>query len=326
VIDWALAAARAVHFAATLLLEGGLAFRVLVAGPMRGGDARSLLRSFDRIAAGAFVVAILSGAAWLLLLAAELGGSSVADALSDGTAWLLLTQTQFGMAWQARAAAFLLLAICMVAANRTSHSAVWQNLGLLLSIALAGSIAWSGHAAATPGALGNVHLALDFLHLTAAGLWVGGLLPFTILLLKAKRDSAHRLSRRFSTLATASVLILLPTGIANGWLALSGLEALTGTLYGRLLLAKIGLFLLMLAFAAVNRFMLTPQLPNATLRKQARTRLVIHSGCETALGVFILALVGVLGLLDPAGHDHSMALAISAPSSGAAASSIRLLF
>lgn len=305
-IDGALAAARAVHFGATLLLEGTIAFDVLVAGPALAGavDLRMVKRPLNWIAPGAFLVAILSGAAWLILLAAELAGAPIASAMSDGTAWLLLTQTQFGIAWQARAAGFLLLALCMLARKRT-EAAHWT--ALVVSIGLAGSIAWSGHGAATPGAAGNVHLTLDFMHLSAAGLWVGGLLPFALLLLDTRPDAAGRLSLRFSALATASVLILLPSGIANAWFVLPSANALTATLYGKLLLAKIALFLLMLAFAAVNRFVLIPKLSHEASAGRSASRLAIHSGCELALGLVILAIVGVLGILDPGGHNHSAA-------------------
>jgi putative copper resistance protein D len=303
VIDGALAAARAVHFAATLLLEGSIAFGVLVGRPSAAGEMVSR-RNANWIEAAAFVVAIVSGAAWLLLVGADTAGSSVSAAISDGTAWLLLTQTQFGSAWQARAAGFLLLAMCMIAAHRKHAPSAWSVVALLLSIALAGSIAWSGHGAATPGVPGDVHVALDFLHLAAAGLWLGGLLPFTLILLHSS-GPAHELSRRFSALATASVLILLPTGIANSWFALPSIAALTGTLYGQLLLAKIGLFLLMLAFAAVNRFVLVPQLASEASAKRSTARLVIHSGCEIALGVVILGIVGVLGILSPMLEHHN---------------------
>ncbi len=40
-------------------------------------------------------------------------------------------------------------------------------------------------------------------------------------------------------MATVSVLIVLPTGIINGWSILPSLGALTGTLYGQLLLTKV---------------------------------------------------------------------------------------
>ena len=42
--------------------------------------------------------------------------------------------------------------------------------------------AWTGHAASTPYTLRYLHLASDALHLTAASAWIGGLVPFALLL------------------------------------------------------------------------------------------------------------------------------------------------
>lgn len=336
-IDGTFVAARAVHFAATLLLQGCIVFQFFVARDALGGDRRdAAFRAIGCVAAGAWIVAAISAVAWFLSLAAELEGASALDALSDGTAWTLLTQTQFGWDWLARAAGFVLLALLFFSLrpqpqgpfvpaeagiqflnsiegrtgsrlSRGRTEEIWPPAVLIaLSMALTGSLAWSGHGAATPGARGDLHLAADILHLVAAGIWLGGLVPYAMLL-AMRPGAAAEATARFSWLATIGVLVLLPTGIVNGWAILPGLAALTGTLYGKLLLAKIGLFLLMLAFAGVNRFVLTPRLASAK-SSDARTRLIIHSGCEIALGLAILALVGVLGTLAPAGeHRHDMA-------------------
>jgi copper resistance protein D len=309
VIDGAFAATRAAHFAATLLLQGWLVAQFFLTERTLAAEVKHdrFVRCFSNAtAAAAWSVAVASAAAWLLLLAAELADSSVYQALSDGTAWTLLTQTQFGWVWIGRLAAFMLLAVILSIANR---SRIARLSAIALAVALAGALAWSGHAAATPGAAGALHLGADILHLIASGIWLGGLLPFAILL-AAYPDVAAEITRRFSSLATLSVLILLPTGIINGWLILPNIEALTGTLYGQLLLAKIALFLLMLAFAGVNRFVLTPQLSIANLSDRARQRLIIHSRCEIALGLAILAIVGVLGTLTPQQeHQHHAAAA-----------------
>ena len=61
-------------------------------------------------------------------------------------------------------------------------------------------------------------------------------------------------------LAIASVAALLGTGIVNAWILVGSLHALLVTEYGRLLMLKLAVFAIMLAFAAVNRFWLTPRL------------------------------------------------------------------
>ena len=104
--------ARAVHFAATLLLTGGLAFRCFVAEPvfLHAGvhaKAGSALEIWLRprlawIIWAALAAALVSGAAWLVLLAGEIGGVPAAQALAEGLPWTVLTQTTFGDAWTLR--------------------------------------------------------------------------------------------------------------------------------------------------------------------------------------------------------------------------------
>jgi putative copper resistance protein D len=296
--------ARALHIGATLLLEGCMVFAAFVAPRASYGGRDVTFHRFLRwtIAAN-WIVCILSGAAWLLLLAAMLADSSVTGALTDGTAWTLLTQTQFGRVWIARGIGLMLLALCLANAGCIRRDGRVTGLTVVLVIALTGSLAWSGHGAATPGSRGDLHLASDILHLIASGIWVGGLLPFAVLL-RSQLRSAAAITHRFSTLATASVLILLPSGLVNGWMIIRNVDALLASRYGQLLIAKVALFLLMLAFAAVNRFVLTAQLSEPNLSEKARGRLIINSGCEILLGAAIVALVGVLGTIAPGQHFH----------------------
>jgi putative copper resistance protein D len=59
----------------------------------------------------------------------------------------------------------------------------------------------------------------------------------------------------------------------------------------------------MLAFAAVNRFSLTPRLAVASGKeRQAVRQLMRNSVVEIVLGFSILAIVGMLGALHPAIH------------------------
>jgi putative copper resistance protein D len=304
-IDVGLVLARAVHFAATLLIEGAVVFGVVVLRAPNGGKYRPSLPGLDTMVAAAWAFALLSGAAWLVLLAAQIDGTGPGAALRDGTDWALLSATQFGASWRWRLAGFVALAAVLIMAKRLPASrCALDIIAILLSMALAGSLVWSGHGAATPGAIGDLHLAADVVHLIAAGIWLGALLPFALVLLGAgERADIEAITRRFSALALASVLALMVSGIVNGWLLVGSLSALVTTLYGALLLAKLALFLLMLAFAAVNRLVLTPRL--VALSKSAgnaRSRLAIHSVCELALGAAILMLVGVLGTLAPPAH------------------------
>ena len=103
---------------------------------------------------------------------------------------------------------------------------------------------------------------------------------------------------RFSILGQVSVGTLLATGVFNACILVGSLRALVTTDYGLVLLCKIGLFAAMVCVATVNRFYLTPRLPDpAAMGELERNALI-----EAALGLVILTIVGLLGILPPGSH------------------------
>jgi hypothetical protein len=109
----------------------------------------------------------------------------------------------------------------------------------------------------------------------------------------------------FSTLGIASVATLLATGLINTWYLAGSVPALVGTDYGRLLLAKIAVFLCMVAIAAFNLLRLTPRIvkiANVTAAQHALGQLRRNAAIETVAGAIVLTIVGVLGTLPPAIH------------------------
>jgi putative copper resistance protein D len=306
-----LVAARFLHFAAAILLTGVFAFECLVARPAlrRAGAAPTSSLALDWLAWASLVLAIGSGAVWLVEVAAGMSGKPVGAALSRGAVAIVLTRTQFGQDWLLRFALAVLLGFCLLGRRRASAAIGW--MALVLAAAMLASLAWAGHGASTPGAAGDLHLAADFLHLLAAGLWLGTLPPLILFLAELRRIGgpdwvavAVMATRRYSTLAIASVTILLAGGLVNTWFLAGTVPALVGTGYGRLLLTKIGLFVAMLMVAAVNLLRLTPRLARggAVLRTVGRLR--TNAGIETALGLGVVAVVSVLGTVPPGLHTE----------------------
>jgi putative copper resistance protein D len=160
--------------------------------------------------------------------------------------------------------------------------------------------------------MGDLHLAADALHLIAAAAWIGGLVPLALLLSAARGNQAFAwaslardAAQRFSALGVVSVGTLLVSGIVNAWILVGSVHALLVTGYGQLLMLKIAVFAIMLAFAAVNRFWLTPQLaisPEDGAERKALRQLTRNSVIEIALGFTIFAIVGALGTMHPAVH------------------------
>jgi putative copper resistance protein D len=178
----------------------------------------------------------------------------------------------------------------------------------LLGIAFVISLAWCGHSGAGIGLSGDFQVSADAVHLVTAAAWVGGLLPLLIFIRPSVTISAterYQLVKRFSLLATWAVGLLIASGIVNTWYMTDGMRHLVGTEYGSLVLAKVGLLVIMLGFASVNRFWLTPQLPTSQGEKTAR-QLCISTTAEIALGLIVVCVVAVLGQLEPAGHVHTM--------------------
>jgi copper resistance protein D len=309
-VDAPLIVIRAIHFGATAVTAGALIFGAVVAKPaLRSEAMATLLRTqTQRVAWTGLAITIASGVVWLLFEAASMSGLPLREAVAPGVLSTVLNQTQFGLVSEIRMVLAIILAACL-AFDRFAP-ANW--LAPAAALGLTAAIAWTGHAASTPGAIGNLHLASDALHLSAAAGWIGGLVPLTLLLAVASRHQAvawallaRDAAERFSTLGMVSVATLVFTGIVNAWILVGSLHALVSTEYGRLLMFKIAVFAVMLVFAAVNRFWLTPRLgvvPGSETQLWALRQLTRNSSIEIALGFVIFAMVGMLGTLHPAIH------------------------
>jgi copper resistance protein D len=308
--DW-LIVVRAIHFAASAMVAGVLLFRIAVAGPaLRQAPPTAQLVEGKtlRFAWISLGLATASGAAWILLQAPAMSGLAFREAMTADVIGTVVTETQFGLFSEIRFALAMIVAACL--AYDRHPTARW--LGLASSLGLIAAIAATGHAGATEGAAGLVHLATDAIHLVASAAWIGGVVALVLLITATRRtvpDAWPSLVRdateRFSILAILSVSALLVTGIVSGVILVGSFHALLVTRYGQLLMLKIALFAVMLGFAAVNRFWLTPRLAglaNGARELDAVRRLTRNCNVEIALGLAIFAIVGVLGTRHPAIH------------------------
>lgn len=310
-IDGPLVLTRAVQFAAAAATAGVLMFRTCVAEPaLRAspeGYARVQARMAELAWAGLAIV-VATGAVWLALQTVSITGLGWREAMSSGAMWVVVNETQFGRVTEIRAALAVLLATCLLL-DRFVPS---RWLALAAGLGLVAAIAWTGHAGSTPGQLGNFHLAADVLHLGAASAWIGGLVGLLIVFAVGRRRSAFEWGSlqlnavlRFSTIGMISVAALILSGIVNAWILVGSFRALLATDYGRLLLLKLAVFAVMIGFAAVNRFWLTPRLAlvsRAETQRAALAALTRNALIEFVLALAIFAMVGVLGTLHPAIH------------------------
>jgi putative copper resistance protein D len=310
------------HLLGATLLVGVFAFLVLVARPAaRTADPRAqdLLAPLDRhlraLGAWALLLTLATGLLDLWRQTAVATGLGFGGSLSVESLRAVLFETRYGAVWLVRHAVMLLVAMVAGLADQESDATDWWALRLelaglgALSLAVTGA---AGHAASAQQ-IPVAAIAVDAGHLLATGVWFGGLLPLVVCLRWAGTvpdPTGGRLAAavvaRFSAVGLASVVTLGLTGAVTAWVQVGSFPALFGTGYGRWLLLKLALVLLLTVTAAVNLLVLRPRLlraataggPAGTLLAQLRWTVL----GELGLGAAILGVVGILGLTTPGRH------------------------
>jgi putative copper resistance protein D len=316
---------RAVHIGACLVLLSLFAFEILITTPALRQAERSVLQYMEALraqsrllAVWSSLAAIASGIVWFWIVLARMTEGSVWEMPSIDSIDVAITRTQFGRLWAWRLALMLLFTIANLFASRKCRnvlwrSRTWQCIGAIIATTLLGSLAWAGHAGATLGVERSIHLTADAAHLIAAGLWPGGLLPLTLVLLQACRSSqlslllaASAITRRFSALSLLVVAALAATGLTNSYFLVGSLHALVTTGYGRLLTLKVLLFVIMISFGACNLLRFKPQLALANeqnaKQRDALRKLMRNVIAELCIGTLIVLIVGALGATPPPRH------------------------
>ncbi|KPG02099.1 copper resistance protein [Rhodopseudomonas sp. AAP120] len=175
------------------------------------------------------------------------------------------------------------------------------SLGAVVSLGTAFAV--SGHAATAEPRL--VASAAVWVHGVSLALWIGALLPLAIAV--GWRDAAPAVLRRFSRAIPAAVATLLISGIALAAIELGRLGALWQSDYGRVLIAKLTLVMVLLGLALWNRIRVTPLLLAGEPGAVRTIRMSIAA--ELVLVVAILGLVGVWRFTPPPRNTAPSAIA-----------------
>ncbi|HEX8402687.1 MAG TPA: copper homeostasis membrane protein CopD [Allosphingosinicella sp.] len=297
-----LIAARFGHYAALVLAFGAFAYASY------GTQSVGVRRKVSRLGLVSSVLLLLAAGAVLVATVAGLGGGFAT--LSDPTLWsAVIWETDFGRVWSVR----LVMALALVAAG----VAIWRRpgqasecFGLLLAGGLVATVALTGHAAAMEGASGFVHRAADAAHLVAAAVWLGALPPLLFLLgrdasgVSENFEFAARRLQAFHLIGLISVVVLVLSGLVNSWFLVGRPEHLLTTTYGRVLLAKLVLFVAMLGLAAGNKLKFVPAMTDNLARGYNPTKIAsqlrLRIGAEVLLSTLVLLSAAILGAIEPA--------------------------
>jgi copper transport protein len=237
--------ARWVGYAGLALLGGSwLLFTVFPSGRDVRASRRLIWTGW-----GALAVATVAQLALQGPYTAGLGISKLADTgLLDAT-----LHTDFGATLCLR---LLLLSALALIFERTLRAGARHGPldGLLapLGIGVIITFASIGHASTTSPAW--LSMTLDGLHLLSMTVWLGGLVILLAAVLpRNEPDELRAVLPVFSTVAFGCVTMLALTGAYAAWRDVGTIHAVLATTYGLLVLAKIALFVGVLAVANLSR-------------------------------------------------------------------------
>lgn len=296
---------RALLYIDLLVMFGLVAFALYgLESAEQAIGALSLRAGIAVLALGGLAISILQ----IVAMASAMAGTPLLPVNIDAVQ-TLVTKTSIGKAWQMRMFALIaLLPTILLLQSRALVALILMSVGAAVAV---GSLAWAGHGAMNSGATGWVHLCADVLHLLAAAGWVGAVLALCMLLFdpraaidRERIASLDRALSEFASMGTVFVAVILVTGLVNVWVIVgwTQLSTLPGSDYGRLLLAKVVLFLVMLCLATANRFRLSPALGRARLQGNVETALralQISLLLEIGCALTILIIAAWLGTLAP---------------------------
>jgi copper transport protein len=137
----------------------------------------------------------------------------------------------------------------------------WWLLATPLGLAIAATPGLAGHAAV--GSWVDFAVPLDTLHVVAMSVWLGGLVSLAWIVLDRDPD-ARRAADNFSPVALTSVLVIIATGSFAAWRQVGfSVDAFRHTSFGRILLVKIAVFIVLLGLAAWSRSIVRRRRPVA---------------------------------------------------------------
>ena len=160
-----------------------------------------------------------------------------------------------------------------------------------LAAVFAGGLSVSGHDAVDRGSSWKTEIA-DWIHLSAASLWIGALATMALLLWTGAPELRRAAFMRFSRLATVLIALVLGAGVYLAIVRLPHVGDLWATGYGRVLLVKIGLVCFALLWGAFHHFVVAPALERADAGFLGRIGRSLAG--ESMVGMAVLLLAAIL--------------------------------
>jgi copper transport protein len=285
-------AARWAELVAALSLVGALIVRLAVL-PRADLPRATFIDASDRLRRLGHATLTLFVLATLMRVAAE-STLVMGDGESRLRAMLVVVRdTRWGHGWSIGVAGALVAIIGLFAARASIIGWILASVGAVL-ICL--SEALTGHAASSSSSA--VAIAVDVTHVLGAGGWIGGLAALLLSVFPAigaldhgqESHAGSRIVRAYHASAVESVAIVVISALAAAWLRLPSVGALWGTTYGRILLIKFCVVLILLAFGGYHwRRVVSVEWGADTGGKFRRS-----AAAELVVGAIVVAITAVL--------------------------------
>ncbi|HET7372348.1 MAG TPA: CopD family protein [Gemmatimonadaceae bacterium] len=279
-----------VGFVGSFFIVGAASFYFLLMRPALGTNAAAMTAAARTAARIGSVGALLR----LLALAMTINATMAAKHLSLGAA--LTARTPMIVEEVMTVAAVFAFAVAAVAARESP--AAWVAAGIATIIVMLGALVTT-----------NIARVVNPLHVFAASMWIGTLIVLvsagvTTALGSTVESSARGpavaiLVNRFSTIALWSAGLLVLTGLITAYRHLGHVSALWTSIYGKTLIGKLCLVIVVFALGAYNNMRLTPSLGT----EEAGRRLGRSATFEIAIAAVVLIVTAVLVNL-PAPAEH----------------------
>ena len=234
--------------------------------------------------------------AWLVIETVIIAGANDLDTTLQAlpvVAW----QTQFGQ-WLLLRGALLVVVVPLLQPRR-----VWFTIATVVAAFALGVQPMLGHAGAIGGSLEVTLVGSEVMHLLAAGSWLGSLLPLFITIGTLPHKAAATACRSFTPVGLSATVVLAGTAMVQVTEFMGGMPGLFGTGYGHVALLKLGLFIVLLSLAALNRLALTNRL-EGTAPGAARRHMRVSIAIETVLGAAVVITAGFLATHEPGTHEE----------------------
>ncbi len=276
-------------------------------GPARN-QAAPIVRAMRRFALIAAIAAVAGSVYALAVQAWSLPEGTFLDRVIN-----TLGQTRYGHLWLARLGLIVGLGLVLAACGWwfMKRRQVEGTFAWILAFSVALPFSLIAHASAQPSGR-TFAIVADAAHLTASSIWAGGIAILVVVLIpglrgltpEARQGVLRRLLPWFSTLALICMAVIGLTGFYAGWLQVGNWTALTTTAYGRALIVKLGLLVVILGLAAINLLVIERKLrarDDGSSNGPVWTRRLRWSvSGELVLIVVLLASVGQMTSLQPA--------------------------